>query len=158
MKNTVFYLILAAGFAAFYFTARTPAESADAPYAGKPEIIAATFASAWCSSCKILKPRLAAIIPDFSEKPVTFVELDFTFGQRAEMREIAVREGFAEIYDRYKGATGFTLLIDRDTGKIVDTLTMNYSRNAMRSAIAQAVAIASSPAGTGLTEEGAASP
>lgn len=145
MKNPVFVLIIAAGLLVFYFTARTPAESADALYDGEPEIVAATFASAWCSSCKILKPRLAAVIPEFSETPVSFVELDFTFGQRGEIREIAEREGFEEIYDRYEGATGFTLLIDPDTGEIVDTLTMNHSRKALRAAIAQAVAIATQP-------------
>ena len=145
MKNPVFVIIIAAGLLAFYFTARTPAESADALYDGEPEIVAATFASAWCSSCKILKPRLAAVIPDFSGEPVSFVELDFTFGQQDYIREIAEREGFEEIYDRYKGATGFTLLIDPETGKIVDTLTMNHSRKALRAAIAQAVAIAAQP-------------
>lgn len=145
MKNPIFFVIIAAGLLAFYYTARTPAESADALYDGEPEIVAATFASAWCSSCKILKPRLAAVIPEFSDIPVSFVELDFTFGEQDYIREIAEREGFEEIYDRFKGATGFTLLIDPETGEIVDTLTMNHSRKALRAAIAQAIAVATQP-------------
>jgi len=143
VKNIGFFLILAAGVAAFYFTAKTPAQSADARFDGKAEIVAATFASAWCSSCKILKPKLAAVIPEFTEQPISFVELDFTFGQRDEIRQIAEEDGFEEVYDRYKGATGFTLLIDSDTGEIIDTLTMNHSRKALRAALAQAIAVAS---------------
>ena len=143
MKNKIFYAILAAGAFAFFVTARTPAVSADAVYEGEPEIVAATFSSAWCSACKILKPKITGVIPEFADKPITFVELDFTFGQRDDIRKIAEQEKFEEVYDRFKGATGFTLLIDRETGEIVDTLTMNHSKKAMRAAIAQSIAIAS---------------
>ena len=51
-------------------------------------------------------------------------------------------EGLADIYPRFKGATGFTLLVDRDTGEIIDSLTVDYDKSAMRAAIAQALAIA----------------
>ena len=145
MKNTLFYAILIVGFVVFFFTARAPAEDTDAPFDGEPEIVVATFSSAWCSACKILKPSLVKVIPDFQGEPVSFVEFDFTFGQEAEIRHVAVEQGFAEIYDRFKGGTGFSLLIDPETGKIVDTLTMNHSSKAMRAAIAQAIAIAQRP-------------
>jgi thiol-disulfide isomerase/thioredoxin len=131
---------LVAGFALF---GRTPATSAEAAFDGKPEIIAATFASSWCSSCKVLKPKLAKVIPGFSGEPVKFVEFDFTFGPRAELKEEADEYGLGELYARYKGATGFTVLVDADTGEVIDTLTMNFSAAAMRSAIARAIAIAS---------------
>lgn len=135
---------LAAAFAgAFFMFARTSATSADAPGAGKPEIVAATFASSWCSACKVLKPKLARVIPGFKNDPVAFVEFDFTFGPRDEVRAEADKYGIGDLYERNKGATGFTVLVDYDTGEILDTLTMNFSEDAMRSAIARAVAIAS---------------
>lgn len=133
-------ILLIAGFA---FVARAPATSASAEGAGEPEIVAATFASAWCSACKVLKPKLAKVIPAFASEPVAFVEFDFTFGPRDEVKAEAERYGLADLYERNKGATGFTLLIDADTGEIVDTLTMNFSEAAMKSAIARAVAVAS---------------
>ncbi|GJL94717.1 MAG: hypothetical protein DHS20C05_11220 [Hyphococcus sp.] len=142
VKNYIFPAILIFGIAIFAVSGRTSAVGADYQYSGKPEIVAATFSSAWCSSCKILKPRLAAVIPDFVDQPVKFVEFDFTFGQSKDIEEQANAEGVGEIYPQFKGATGFTLLIDRDTGEIVDSLTINHSKKAMRAAIAQAVAIA----------------
>lgn len=135
---------LAVAFAgAFFMFARTPATNAQAAYAGKPEVVAATFSSSWCSACKILKPKLAKVIPGFAKEKVAFIEFDFTFGPRAELAAEAERYGLAELYERNKGATGFTVLVDSDTGEILDTLTMNFSESAMRAAIAQAIAIAS---------------
>lgn len=139
------FALIAAFAAALFMISRTPATSADAPSAGKPEIIAATFASAWCSSCKILKPKLAKVIPDFANEPVSFVELDFTFGPRDEVKDEADKYGIGDLYERNKGATGFTVLVDYDTGEIIDTLTMNFSQQAMKAAIARAIAIASEP-------------
>ncbi|WDI32366.1 thioredoxin domain-containing protein [Hyphococcus flavus] len=143
IKNLVFAGIIAIGAVAFFTFGRSAATDAEYVYDGEPEIIAATFESAWCSACKILKPRLAKVIPDFADKPVKFVSLDFTFGQRADIEKQAAAEGLADIYPRFEGATGFTLLVDKDTGEIIDSLTVSYDENAMRAAIAQAVAIAS---------------
>jgi len=138
---TAAFVALFAG--AFFFFARSPATNAEAAYHGKPEVVAATFASAWCSSCKILKPKLAKVIPGFKDQPVTFIEFDFTFGPNDNIRAEAEDFGIEDLYDRNEGATGFTVLVDYDTGKILDTLTINFSVDAMRSAISRAVAIAS---------------
>lgn len=145
MKRTrIAAFALAAAFAAaVIMTVKSPATSADAPSHGKPEVIAATFASAWCSSCKILMPKLTKVIPSFAKEPVAFVEFDFTFGPRDEIRAEADKYGVGDLYERNKGATGFTVLVDADTGEILDTLTMNFSEDAMKSAIARAIAIAS---------------
>ena len=142
-KDFLFPAILIAGVAIFALTGREAAADSDYQYAGAPEVVAATFSSSWCSSCKILVPRLADVIPSFADQPVKFVELDFTFGQREEIEKQAKAEGLDKIYPHYKGATGFTLLVDSETGDIIDTLTINHSKDAMRAAIAQAVARAS---------------
>lgn len=142
VKNFIFPAILVLGVMAFAVSGRTSATGADYALAREPELIAVTFASAWCSSCKILEPRLASVIPDFADKPVKFIELDFTFGQRGELEQQARAEGLADIYPRFKGATGFTLLVDKDTGEIIDTLTIDYSKQAMRAALARALALA----------------
>ncbi len=142
LKSYLFPAIVIAGVAAFALTGRTAATSPEYVLEGEPEIVAVTFASAWCSSCKILEPRLAEVIPDFRGKPVKFVKLDFTFGQRGAVEDQARAEGLAEIYPRFKGATGFTLLVDHETGEIIDSLTINHTKAAMRAALAQALAIA----------------
>lgn len=142
-RNILFFAVLALGVGLFAVFGRTSATDAQYSYETKPEIIAATFSSAWCSSCKILEPRLEALVPDFADKPVKFVKLDFTLGQRGAVAEKAEREGLAHLYPQFKGATGFTLLVDADSGEIVDSLTIRHSEQAMRAAIAQAVAAAS---------------
>ena len=142
VKNFIFPAVLVIGLIVFALTGRTTATSADYVLDREPELIAATFASAWCSSCKILEPRLAKVMPDFAGKPVKFVELDFTFGQSDAVEEKARAEGLGDLYPRFKGATGFTLLVDKDTGEIIDMLTIDHSGAAMRAAIAQALAIA----------------
>lgn len=148
MKNALTGAVVAAGAAIFVTTGSAPvtAEPISAVSAAKtlkPEVVAATFSSAWCTACKILKPKLAAIIPDFKSAPVEFIEFNYTFGQNKELRDMAAAHGLGAIYDRFEGGTGFTLLVDADTGEILDMLTMSYSKKAMRAAIAQAVAIAS---------------
>lgn len=142
-RRSIVLGVFAAAFALAAFNAtRSPATGVEAPFAGKPEIVAATFTSAWCSSCKVLEPKLAKVAPSFAGKPVAFVDLDFTFGPREELKDKAASFGLGELYERNKGATGFTVLVDYDTGEIIDTLTMNFSEDAMRSAIARAIAIA----------------
>ena len=143
LKKYMFPIVLVGGIAIFAFTGRNSATGAEYTFEGEPEIVAATFSSAWCSSCKILKPRLADVIPEFSDKPIKFVEFDFTLGQRGEIADQAEAEGLSDIYPRFKGATGFTLLVDTDTGEIVDMLTINHTERAMRAAIAQSIAVAS---------------
>ncbi|MEO0398362.1 MAG: thioredoxin domain-containing protein [Pseudomonadota bacterium] len=142
-RRNIFQLtVLFLAVAAFVSYARTPAVSATHNDAEKPELIVATFSSAWCTACKILKPRIAKVMPDFDGAPVQFVELNFTFGERDAVRSIADEHGFTDAFDRYAGATGFALLIDHDTGVIIDTLTTAYSADAMRHAVAAATAIA----------------
>ena len=145
LKNYIFPVVLIAGVAIFAFSGRNSATGAEYTFEGEPEVVAATFSSAWCSSCKILEPRLADVIPDFKDKPVKFVKLDFTLGQRDEIEEQAAAEGLEDIYPRFKGATGFTLLVDNETGEIIDMLTIGHSKPAMRAAIAQSIALASQP-------------
>jgi hypothetical protein len=130
-----------AGIAAFFLFARTPATNVGAAFDGEPQIVAATFASAWCSACKILKPRLAKAIPRLAGEPVRFVEYDFTFGDRPETRGAAERDGIGPLYARLAGATGFTVLVDADTGEVIDTLTINHSAAAMEEAVRRAVAV-----------------
>ncbi|MEO1015127.1 MAG: thioredoxin domain-containing protein [Pseudomonadota bacterium] len=135
-----FAMVAAALFA--FVVAKPAATSVAAESGGPAEVVAVTFSSAWCASCRILKPRLARVIPEFADAPVKFVEIDFSFGAAEAARAIAVAEGVEEAFDDVAGATGFTLLIDRDTGAVIDMLTASYPEKAMRASIASALAIA----------------
>jgi len=80
--------------------------------------------------------------PLAQRSPAALVATAFTFGPR-EATAAAARFGLGALYERNKGATGITLLVDADTAEIICTLTMNFSEGAIRSAIARAIAIAS---------------
>ncbi len=135
------FLAFAAGGAILFQALRGPG-AVSAVFEGEPALIAATFSSEWCAACRVLKPKLAQILPDFAGKPVRFVEYDFTFGQTDAIRAQADADGVGAIYERFKGATGFTVLIDADSGEIIDTLTMNHSPAAMAAALDDALTVA----------------
>ena len=138
---TMVLVLAVGGFVAFNgsgFFSKTASES-EYVYDGKPEIVAATFSSAWCSACKILEPKLAEVVPDFVNKPVKFVKLDFSLGQGKGPATIAEDNNFTSVYEQYKGSTGHTLLLDADTGDIVGQLTVRLSTDEMKSALKKAI-------------------
>lgn len=124
---------------------RTPQVGAE--YAGTPQVIAASFVSAWCASCKVLEPRLAKVMPGYKKAPVKFEELDFTFGATPELAQRAAADGYGVVYARYAGATGFTLLIDRESGEVLDKITMSDTEQSIRTRINLALAKTASPQG-----------
>ena len=140
VKKFIFPAVILLGLGAFVLQGRGVASDAEYTLARKPEVIAATFTSAWCSACIILEPRLSSVISKFSDKPVKFVEFDLTFGEQPEIVEAAHNAGIGEVYERFQGATGFTLLIDAETGEVIDSLTINHSKQAMAAAISQSIA------------------
>lgn len=118
------------------------------------ELVAITFESKWCGPCRILKPRLAEVKPDFMQEPVRFLELSFTFGEQKNFPQLARDEGFEAAYQRFRGGTGYTVLVDRETGDVLDILTMDYSPDAMRAAISRALAVAMATPVDGASQAG----
>lgn len=102
---------------------------------GEAALVAATFASAFCGSCAILKPKLARIIPDYADARIDFVEFDFTTGASDALRDKAAAHGVLSVYDASKGATGFTMLVDRASGEALGMLTASLPDEQMRAEI-----------------------
>lgn len=125
---------------AFFASARSHVRHVGEPYAGRPEVVAASFVSAWCPACKVMTPKLAHVLPEFRDQPIKFTELDFSLGQSPKLAAKAAADGYSVVYARFAGATGFTLLIDRDTGEVLDRLTMDDSEDVMRTRIKLALA------------------
>ncbi|MFN0023357.1 MAG: TlpA family protein disulfide reductase [Parvularculaceae bacterium] len=121
---------------------KAPAPDVAQKSAGKASVVAASFTSAWCAACRILEPRLADAMSAFSDRAVEFVDFDFTFGDTLALADLAKAHDLSRLYEANKGATGFTVLVDANTGEIIDTLTMNFSPGDIRAAIERALAIA----------------
>ncbi|MEO0878084.1 MAG: thioredoxin [Pseudomonadota bacterium] len=147
MRSLIIFLALGAAVTAVaksgFFARPDSGFASTAPSLEEPQILAATFTSAWCSACKIIEPRLKIVRSQFSGAPVRFVEFDFTFGEAADNAPRAAALGMGDIYDRFKAATGYTLIIDAQTGALLDRLTTSDSADSMRARLTRAIEDAS---------------
>lgn len=129
--------------AAIAVASRGHAPSVAQTAAGAPQLIAASFTSAWCSACRILEPRLAEVMPKFKDKAIEFLDFDFTFGEDEKLAALAASHDLSRLYEANRGATGFTVLVDAETGAIIDTLTMNFTAADIERALTRALLVAS---------------
>lgn len=131
-------VFLIGGFAALFAVAiiarGRPPIVESAPVA-EPALVAATFSSAFCASCRILRPKLARVMLDYRARPVDFVEFDFTAGAPDRLRDKARARGVLAVYDAGGRATGYTALVDRATGKVLGMLGAGLSEDEMRAEI-----------------------
>lgn len=104
-------------------------------------ILAVTFESQWCGPCKILKPKFSKARAQTPNLPIRYVTLDFTFRAQSEYDDLARKEGFLSVYNSYKSATGFVVLVDPVTGDTLDVITADYSAKAITRALARAVTL-----------------
>ncbi|MDP3739503.1 MAG: hypothetical protein Q8R02_19100 [Hyphomonadaceae bacterium] len=113
---------------------------------GRPNLVAATFYSAWCSSCAVLEPRLRHILPGFEGRAVEFAKFDFSMGQPESLTEKAKELGVEQVYLANKGATGFMALIDRRNQNVIAIVTVTQSDQDIQRTIGAAIQTASKPA------------
>jgi thiol-disulfide isomerase/thioredoxin len=111
----------------------------------RPNLVAATFYSAWCSACAVLDPKIRAVAPSFDGRAVEFVKLDVSMGQPASLTDRAKALGIEQVYLANKGATGFMALIDRRDQRVLQTITLRQSEADIRASIEAAIRTVSSP-------------
>jgi thiol-disulfide isomerase/thioredoxin len=114
---------------------------AQADAAEEPRLVAALFRSNWCGPCKILEPRYEQVMAGYGEAPLEQVRFDSSFGRRGALAERASAEGIRSVYDATSGATGFVLLIDRDTQDVLARITVEYSEADIAGALDYALAL-----------------
>lgn len=127
---------------ALLFSLIAPAH-AQAPQNNEPRLVAALFRSNWCGPCKILEPRYERVITDYADAPLERVRFDSSFRRRDALRERASEEGIRDAYEAASGATGFVLLIDRDTQDVLARITVDYSEADIRGALDYALELIS---------------
>lgn len=136
-------LVLAAAFAAVGQSGTAPSgtqppKAADVGAGAK--IIAVKFHADWCGYCKAMGPVFEELQAKFDQEPVLYVELDQTrdFGRRqAAYHSRAL--GLGDVWQENAGKTGFILLIDATTHKVVQRLSYDQDLKQMGNALQEAV-------------------
>jgi len=98
-------------------------------------LLAVSFHSANCPACQVLEPRINTVIPEYRGAGVKFVRFDFTFKEPEALEALAREKGLDDIFNDYRGATGFMLLVERGTGDILSTITVRDTVDDIRSAM-----------------------
>ena len=113
----------------------------------KAEVYSVLFYADWCGSCKVLDPNIekARGQSDLDNKSVLFVRLDLTDAtKRHQSSLMADALGLGNFYKENAGATGFALLVDAETKKIITKITKKSDAKVISSQIKSAISQASS--------------
>ncbi len=111
-----------------------------------PKVIAVKFHADWCGFCKTMGPAFEELQAKFDQEPVLYVEFDQTreFNRR-QSAYLANTLGLQDAWKEDGGKTGFVLLIDANTKKVVQRLTHEQNLKQMGAALQDAVGKAAGP-------------
>ncbi|MCI0629520.1 MAG: thioredoxin family protein [Phycisphaerales bacterium] len=105
-----------------------------------PKIIAVKFHADWCGFCKQMGGVFEEMQAKFDKEPVLYVTFDQTRDfNRTQSRYLAHTMGLDCVWKEHGGKTGFVLLIDPNTHKVVQTLTHEQNLKQMGAALQEAV-------------------
>ncbi len=92
-----------------------------------PKLLAVKFHADWCGSCKKMGDIFTDLTNKFDGSPVLFVTLDKTNITTKNQAELMVSSlGIDDAYDKNQG-TGFILLLNPSSKKVITKLGANQS-------------------------------
>lgn len=105
-----------------------------------PKIIAIKFHADWCGYCKAMGPVFEELQAKYDRLPVLYVTFEQTreFGRR-QSRYLADAMGLNDTWAENGGKTGFVLLIDARSKRIVNRLSHKQTLKQMGAALQAAV-------------------
>jgi len=91
-----------------------------------PKLIAVKFHADWCSVCRTMGPVFEDLQNKMDGSNVLFVKLDFTNNQtRHQANLLGAELGLSNILKQNYKRTGFVLVIDANTKKVLKKLTVD---------------------------------
>lgn len=116
-----------------------PSGSAQAHVAEAPKIIAVNFYADWCPGCKALKPKLDEAMSVADGKPCLTVKLDQTDKDSKQAQYMLAALGLGDLWKEHAGKTGYVLLVDAKTHKVVSTITYQQEIKEIKSTLMAAL-------------------
>ena len=119
-------------------SAPKPSEAQDTA-ARMPDLIAVNFYADWCGKCQAMKPAVADTEKRIAGKPVLRVTLDQTDRESPQAEYLLAALGLGELWKEHAGKTGFILLVDPETRRVVGRVTSDMDAAAMVRSIDRAI-------------------
>jgi len=143
---TITAMLFVAAICGLTFGQSTRSTSTDAAcaMASEPKVIAVKFHADWCGFCKTMGPVFEEMQAKFDQEPVLYVTLDQTRDfDRKQSMYLTHAMGLDGVWEENGGKTGFVLLIDAGTRKVVQKLSHEQNLKQMGAALQEAVQKAS---------------
>lgn len=100
------------------------------------KLIAVRMYADWCGYCKTLDAKLEDIKPEFEGSGTLFTYFDLTDEyQHSQTRLMAERMNLSHIYETYGERTGFMVLVNPETGEVLQEISSEPEPDAIRAAI-----------------------
>jgi len=110
--------------------------AADTKITDEISIIAVKMDADWCGKCKVMNPKLDALMPEFKDEPVLFVKFNMTDEFTTQQAGfLADRLNLKSLFNEHKGQTGYVVLIDAKSGEPLKTLQSDLSENQIKAEI-----------------------
>ncbi len=103
---------------------------------GDPQVIGLLMYADWCKSCKVLEPKLNDVKREFEGEGIFFTRFDMTDDFTIEQSSLyASWVGLEDIFRDNEGRTGYMLLIDPTSKKVLAKLVKTQSTDEIRNSI-----------------------
>ncbi len=104
-----------------------------------PKVIALSFYADWCPGCQALKPKLESVMKAAGKQPCLFVKLDQTDKESRQAEFLLASLGLGELWKENGGKTGFTLLVEPKSKKVVGKIMADQDTESIKSTLMSAL-------------------
>ncbi len=112
----------------------------EAEPARAPTLIALKLHADWCAKCKAMMPAVMETEKKAADKSVLFVKLDQTDKDSHQAEYLLAALGMGNLWTEHAGKTGYILLMDPESERVVGRVNSDMDAAAMGKAIDDAFA------------------